>query len=120
MNKIMLTGNLTRDPETRQTKDGDTVTNFDIAVNRAQAAGKEQMTDYFTITTWGTLADACGKFLSKGNKVLVEGSMQSSKYIDKQGVNRTAWEVVAKSVEFLTPKKEPEEEKPAAQKTYRR
>lgn len=105
MNKITLIGNLTRDPEAGSTNDGTNFTRFTIAVNRpfTNSAG-ERVADYFNIIVWRDLADRCAKYLFKGNKVGVAGSVQQKQYEDRDGIKRTAWDVVANEVEFLTPK----------------
>ena len=107
MNKIALIGNLTSDPELRTTPNGVSVCSFRIAVNRwyKDASGNQQ-TDYISIVCWRQLAENCGKFLSKGKKVGVVGSLQSRSYEDKEGKRRTAYDVVADDVDFLTPKEQ--------------
>lgn len=104
MNKVYLIGNLTRDPEMRSTTTGVSVCNFSIAVNRRfkDADGKAQ-TDFFNIVAWRQLADLCGKFLMKGKKVAVVGSIQTRSYEAQDGSKRTAYDIVADEVEFLTP-----------------
>lgn len=104
MNKVYLIGNLTRDPEMRSTTTGVSVCNFSIAVNRRfkDADGKQQ-TDFFNIVAWRQLADLCGKFLMKGKKVAIFGSIQTRTYEDKTGKKCTAFDIVADEVEFLTP-----------------
>ncbi|OQB24963.1 MAG: Single-stranded DNA-binding protein ssb [Firmicutes bacterium ADurb.Bin182] len=105
MNKVILIGNLTRDPEPRTTPSGVSVCTFTIAVNRRfkNQAG-ERVTDYFNIVTWRQLADMCGKYLSKGRKVCVAGELQPRSYDAKDGTKRTVIEVSADEVEFLTPR----------------
>ncbi len=103
MNRAILIGNLTRDPEHRMTPNNLSVTTFSIAVNRRFAQG-EQKTDFFNIVTWRGLADNCAKFLQKGSKVGVVGSLQTRQYDDKNGVRRYITEIVADEVEFLTAK----------------
>lgn len=105
MNKIILIGNLTRDPESGTTQGGVNFIRFNIAVNRpfANSAG-ERSADYFDIVAWRGLAELCGKYLSKGNKVGVNGSVQRRQYEDRDGIKRTSFDVVADEVEFLTPK----------------
>ena len=104
MNKVYLIGNLTRDPEMRSTQSGVTVCNFSIAVNRRfkDADGKAQ-TDYFNIVAWRQLGELCGKFLMKGKKVAVVGSIQTRSYEAQDGSKRTAYDIVADEVEFLSP-----------------
>lgn len=103
MNKVYLIGNLTRDPEMRVTQSGVDVCNFSIAVNRRKDAQGNQQTDYFNIVAWRQLAQLCGKFLMKGKKVAVIGSIQTRSYEAQDGSKRTAVDIVADEVEFLTP-----------------
>ena len=103
MNKVYLIGNLTRDPEMRATQGGVEVCNFAIAVNRRKDANGNRQTDFFNIVAWRQLAQLCGKFLMKGKKVAVIGSIQQRNFVDKDGIKRTAYDIVADEVEFLTP-----------------
>lgn len=105
MNKILLIGNLTRDPESGVTQSNVNFTRFTIAVNRpfTNAAG-ERVADYFDIVTWRQLAERCAKYLFKGSKVGINGSVQRRQYEDRDGIKRTTFDVVADEVEFLTPK----------------
>ena len=105
MNKVILVGNLTRDPELSETPSGIAVCRFSIAVSRdyANADGSRE-TDFFNITVWRGRAENCGKYLKKGNKVAVIGSLQNRSYEDKDGIKRNVTDVVANEVEFLTPK----------------
>ena len=103
MNKVFLIGNLTRDPEMRSTQSGVSVCNFTIAVNRRfKSANGKQETDYLNVIAWRQLAELCGKYLAKGRKVAVTGSIQTRTYEAKDGSKRTAWDIVADEVEFLT------------------
>ncbi|MBQ3596376.1 MAG: single-stranded DNA-binding protein [Clostridia bacterium] len=105
MNKVILVGNLTRDPELSETPSGIPVCRFAIAVSRdyANAEGNRE-TDFFNITVWRGRAENCGKYLKKGNKVAIVGSLQNRSYDDKDGNKRYVTDVVANEVEFLTPK----------------
>ena len=105
MNKVILVGNLTRDPELTTTPSGVAVCRFAIAVSRdyASADGSRE-TDFFNVTVWRGRAENCGKYLKKGNKVAVVGSLQNRSYEDKDGIKRNVTDVVASDVEFLTPK----------------
>ena len=85
MNKVYLIGNLTRDPEIRTTTTGIQVCNFSIAVNRRRRADGVQETDFFNIVTWRQLAELCSKYLSKGRKVAVSGSIQTRTYEAQDG-----------------------------------
>jgi single-strand DNA-binding protein len=102
MNKVYLIGNLTRDPEIRTTTTGIQVCNFSIAVNRRRRADGVQETDFFNIVTWRQLAELCSKYLSKGRKVAVSGSIQTRTYEAQDGSKRNAFDIVADEVEFLS------------------
>ncbi len=105
MNKVFLIGNLTRDPELTETASGVSVCHFSIAVNRSYSSPDgERQTDFFNVTAWRGLADTVAKYTKKGNKVAVSGSIQLRTYDDNQGVRRTAVDVIAQDVEFLTSK----------------
>lgn len=107
MNKAILIGNLTKDPELRATQNGITVCTFTIAVNRRrtnQQGAKE--TDYFTIIAWRALGDNCAKYLAKGRKVAVTGEIQTRTYDAKDGTKRYVTEIIADNVEFLTARTE--------------
>lgn len=105
MNKIILIGNLTRDPESGSTNSGVNFTRFTIAVNRPFTnADGERVADYFDIIAWRQLADRCAKYLFKGSKVGIVGSVQRRQFEDRDGIKRTSFDVVADEVEFLTPK----------------
>ena len=105
MNRIILIGNLTRDPEPGTTQSGVSFTRFTIAVNRtfANAAG-ERLADYFDVIAWRTVGELCAKQLYKGNKVGITGKVQRRQYEDRDGIKRTSFDVVADEVEFLSPK----------------
>lgn len=104
MNKVYLIGNLTKDPERSETNSGLAVCRFSIAVNRGyKTEDGEQITDFFNITAWRGQAENCGKYLSKGKKVAIVGSLQNRTYEDKEGVKRQVTDVIASEVEFLTP-----------------
>lgn len=105
MNKVFLIGNLTKDPEMRSTQSGVSVCNFTIAVNRRfrNAQTGQQETDFLNVIAWRQLAELCSKYLAKGRKVAVTGSIQTRTYEAKDGSKRTAWDIVADEVEFLTP-----------------
>lgn len=104
MNKVYLIGNLTRDPEMRSTSTGISVCNFSIAVNRRfrNAQTGQQETDFFNIVAWRQLAELCSRYLAKGRKVAVFGSIQTRTYEAQDGSKRTAFDIVADEVEFLS------------------
>ena len=99
MNKAILVGRLTRDPEGKQISSGVAVTTFSIAVSRRF---KKDETDYFNVVTWRGLAETCAKYLKRGSQVAVMGEMQTRSYDDKNGVKRYVTEIVADEVEFLS------------------
>ena len=100
MNKVILVGNLTRDPEVRYTQNGNAVASFTIAVN--SGFGDNKRTDFVPIVVWRKLAETCGNNLTKGRRVLVEGSLNIRSYEAKDGSGkRYATEVIAQNVEFL-------------------
>lgn len=104
MNKVFLIGNLTKDPEMRSTQSGVAVCNFSIAVNRRfrNPQTGQQETDFLNVIAWRQLAELCSKYLAKGRKVAVAGSIQTRTYEAKDGSKRTAWDIVADEVEFLS------------------
>ena len=110
MNKVYLIGNLTRDPELSETATGVSFCRFAIAVNRTfvNAEGNRDA-DFFNITVWRTQAENCGKFLKKGSKVAIVGSLQNRTYDDKDGIKRTVTDIVANEVEFLSSGRSDEE-----------
>ena len=113
MNKVYLIGNLTRDPEMRSTSTGIPVCNFSIAVNRRKRADGQQETDFFNIVAWRQLAEICSRYLAKGRKAAVSGSIQTRTYEAKDGSKRTAFDIVAEEVEFLTQKGSANEAEPS-------
>lgn len=105
MNHIIPIGNLTRDPESGVTQGNVNFTRFTIAVNRPFTNDQgERIADYFDIVTWRQLAERCAKYLFKGSKVGINGSVQRRQYEDRDGIKRTTFDVVANEVEFLTAK----------------
>ena len=104
MNKVYLIGNLTRDPETRTTQSGLTVCSFTLAVNRrTKRQDGTQETDFIGVTAWRQLGENCAKYLAKGKKAAVSGSIQTRTYEAQDGSRRSAFDVVADEVEFLSP-----------------
>lgn len=103
MNKIFLIGNLTRDPELSETNSGIAVCRFGLAVNRQYASSDgERETDFFQVTAWRGTGENVARYCKKGHKVAVVGSIQMRSYEDREGVKRTAVDIVAQDVEFLT------------------
>lgn len=106
MNKVIIIGNLTRDPELRTTTTGINVCSFTVAVNRrnrgAQQNSNQPEADFFRVTAWRQLGELCAKFLSKGRKVCVTGAVSVSTYTGNDGATRASLEVNADEVEFLS------------------
>ena len=105
-NLVVLTGRLTADPELKTTQNGISVTSFSIAVNRRFRAGEEAQADFINIVAWRQTAEFITKYFKKGSLIGIEGSIQTRKYTDKDGNNRTAFEVVANNVQFVEPKRD--------------
>lgn len=105
MNKVFLIGNLTRDPELTETSSGVSICRFAIAVNRNYSgADGERKTDFFNITAWRGLGETVSRYAKKGNKVAVSGSIELRNFEDSQGNKRTAIDIIAQDVEFLSPR----------------
>jgi single-strand DNA-binding protein len=107
LNKIMLIGNLGRDPELNVTQEGTPVTKFSLAVSRntkTSTGEREKETEWFNIIAWRQLAEICERYLHKGSKVYIEGRLQTRKYTDRNGVERTAVEVIANDMQMLDSK----------------
>ncbi len=109
MNKLFIVGNLTRDPELRSTGSGIPVCTFTVAVNRRRQSNAEAgqpEADFFRVTTWRQLAENCSRYLAKGRKVGVVGTLTLQTYTGNDGQTRSSLEVQADEVEFLSPKGE--------------
>lgn len=103
LNQVTLMGNLTRDPELRQTPTGQNVTSFSLALNRSykdQSGEWKEVTDYIDIVCWGPLAERVAQYLSKGRRCLVQGRLQSRSW-EQDGNKRSKVEVLANDVTFL-------------------
>ena len=105
-NLVVLTGRLTADPELKTTANGIPVTTFSIAVDRRYRSGEERQTDFINIVAWRQSAEFITKYFKKGNLIGIEGSIQTRRYQDKNGNNRTAFEVVASNVQFVESKRD--------------
>ncbi len=105
MNKCFFIGNLTRSPELTCTPSGASVCRFIVAVNRSYAnANGEREADFISVVAWRELGESCAKYLIKGSKVAVCGSLQTRCYEDKEGNKRYVSEIHAQEVEFLVTK----------------
>ena len=98
MNKIFLTGNLTKKPELRYTQNGSAFSKMSIAVNRTFS--KTQATDFFDLTAWDKLAEFCDRYLDKGSRILVEGQLRNTNYTDKNGVKHYSCDIAVENIEF--------------------
>ena len=105
-NTVILTGRLTADPELKATQSGVSVTSFRVAVERRFKQGEEKQADFINCVAWRGTAEFVTKYFSKGALIGIEGSIQTREYKDKDGKNRTAFEVVANNVHFVGGKKE--------------
>jgi single-strand DNA-binding protein len=105
VNKVILIGNLGRDPEVRYTPGGQAVANFTIATNEAwtdKSGQKQERTEWHRIVVWGKQAELCGEYLSKGRQVYIEGRLQTREWTNKEGAKQYTTEVVANQVVFLS------------------
>jgi len=115
MNRVFLIGNLTKDPEVTTTSNDIVNCKFSVAVTRRYgSANGTKETDFFNIVTWRGQAENCGKYLRKGSKVGICGSIQNKNYEANDGTKRYSTEIVADEVQFLSTKNENLDELPAA------
>ncbi|MBI4135015.1 MAG: single-stranded DNA-binding protein [Candidatus Sungbacteria bacterium] len=125
LNKIMILGNLTRDPELRQTPTGQLVCSFDVATNRiwlSPSGEKNQKTEFHRIIAWGKLAEICGQYLTRGRLVFVEGRIETRSWQDQSGQKRYRTEIIAEAMQMgprpgdkLPTPDEPKPAEPAAE-----
>ncbi|OIO39714.1 MAG: hypothetical protein AUJ72_00145 [Candidatus Omnitrophica bacterium CG1_02_46_14] len=104
LNKVLLIGNLTRDPELRYVPSGSAVANFTLAMNRVyklQTGEKKEEVSFVKVIVWGRMAEVCGEYLHKGNPVFVEGRLQSRSWDGPDGQKRSVLEVIAVNIQFL-------------------
>jgi single-strand DNA-binding protein len=117
LNKVMLIGNLGREPEMRYTPSGRPVTTFSVATSRSwnTADGERHAeTEWFNIVTWGNLAEICKQYLTKGQQVYIEGRLQTRRWDDKEGNKHTSVEVVATEMMMLGERREANHSEEAA------
>lgn len=106
LNKVILGGRLTADPELKQTQQGVSVTTFSIAVNRRAQKDKETQTDFINCVAWRQTAEFISRYFKKGSSICVSGSIQVRSYEDKQGAKRTTTEVICEEAFFVDSKSE--------------
>ncbi|MFP7755696.1 single-stranded DNA-binding protein [Thermodesulfobacteriota bacterium B35] len=107
VNKVILIGNLGRDPELRYTQNGTPVASLRVATSRkwkGQDGQMQEQTEWHSVVAWSRLAELCNEYLSKGSKVYVEGRLQTRKWQDQNGNDRYTTEVVAQDIQFLSPR----------------
>ena len=100
MNKVILSGNLTRDPEVRYSQSGTAFAKTGIAVSRPYSKNSETTTDFFNLTVFGKQAEFCGRYLKKGSAVILEGRVENDNYEDKNGVKRYSVNIMVEHIEF--------------------
>lgn len=104
VNRVIIVGNVGQEPKTVQTRNGGTLTNFSVATSRTYKDGQNnttEETEWHRIVAFGRLAEIVGQRLTKGSLVFVEGRLNTSKYTDKDGVEKTQTKIVAENVQFL-------------------
>ena len=117
LNKVILMGRLTADPELRQTPNGVSVTRFTVAVDRGYVrAGEERKADFITVVAWRQTAEFVSRYFSKGSMIAVQGSIQTGSY-EKDGIKRSTFEIVADNVSFCGSKSESGNAAPRTQDT---
>ena len=117
LNKSFILGNLTRDPELRQTPNGQPVCSFGMATNRVYTDGtgqKQEQVEFHNIVAWGRLAELCSQYLQKGRMALVEGRLQTHSWQDQQGAKHYRTEIIADQVQF-GPQRQGENPRPQSQ-----
>ena len=107
LNKVMIIGRLTRDPETKTIPSGQTVASFSLATNRVwtdKAGQKQESVEYHNIVAWRRLAEICGQYLRKGSKIYIEGRLQTRSWDGQDGIKRYRTEIVANNMIMLDSK----------------
>jgi len=113
LNKVMVIGNLGRDPEMRYTPSGRPVTTFSVATSRSWKSSEGERrteTEWFNIVAWGNLAEICNQYLKKGQQVYIEGRLQTRRWEDDDGNKRSSTEVVAREMTMLGDRRESKED----------
>jgi len=107
INKVILIGNLGKDPEMRYSQTGGAIANFNVATTetwKKQDGSKEELTEWHRIVAFGRLGEICGEYLAKGSRVYIEGRLQTRKWDDKDGNTRYTTEIVAREMKMLSPR----------------
>lgn len=113
MNKIILLGRLTKDPEVKYTPTNKVVAQFTLAVDRPYSKDNQREADFIPVVIWGKQAETCGNYLSKGQRVLVEGRLQIRSYEAKDGQKKYITEVIAEHFEFIERREQSNGSQPA-------
>ena len=119
VNKVILIGRLGQDPELKYTPSGTAVCNFSVATSESfqdKSGAKQDKTEWHRIVIWGKLAETCNQYLAKGSQAYIEGGLQTRSWENKEGVKMYTTEIVARSVQFLTPKLESSNQEEPTQK----
>jgi single-strand DNA-binding protein len=107
LNKVMLIGNLGKDPEIRYTQSGTAVATFNVATTeqwKDKDGQKQESTEWHRVVVWAKLAETCGEYLHKGSKVYIEGRLQTRKWQDQNGNDKYTTEIVAREMKMLSPR----------------
>ena len=118
LNKVMIIGNLGRDPEMRYTPSGKPVTTFSVATSRiwnTSEGEKREETEWFNIVAWSSLAEICKQYLTKGQQVYIEGRLQTRRWDDQEGNKHTSVEIVANEMIILSERRDTEESSTASE-----
>lgn len=116
MNKVELTGNLTRDPDLRRTASGISVANITVAVNRVnKGPNGEKQTDFINVVCWDKKAEYIQQYARKGDRVELDGKLESRKYTDQSGNERTVWEVIADNITSFNTQRDDKKDQPKAE-----
>jgi len=119
LNKVILTGNLTRDPEVKYSASGMTYVRVGIAVNRFSK--EKNAVDFFNLVAFDKTAEFLGKYFAKGSKILIDGQLRTNSYTDKDGVKRTSTEIIVDRIEFASSKKDSDDQRDRSDdSSYRR
>lgn len=109
LNRVMIIGNLGKDPEAKTTKGGVSISNFALATTerwKGQDGQMQEQTEWHRVVAWKQLADICNEYLRKGSKVYIEGKLQTRKWQDSDGNDRYTTEIIARDMKMLTPRGE--------------
>jgi single-strand DNA-binding protein len=107
LNKVMLIGNLGKDPEVRYTQSGTAVATFNVATTETwkdKDGQRQEETEWHRVVAWSKLAETCGEYLHKGSRVYIEGKLQTRKWQDQAGIDKFTTEIIAREMKMLSPR----------------